>query len=177
MNNPRVRLDKDFFCRDVLEVAPALLGCRLVRRFNDGRMFCDEITEVEAYRGEEDLACHAHVGKTPRTQVMYLPGGVIYVYLIYGMYWMLNLVTGKENVPQALLIRGTNSVSGPGKLGRKLELNREWNGVDITKESCLWIEKSHKSRRRTIESTPRIGVEYAGKSAKKKWRFVLSVNE
>lgn len=98
------RLDRSFFTRDVLEVAPDLLGKLLVIK-RDDRIEKYVITEVEAYRGEEDLACHASRGKTKRNEVMYDIGGKIYVYLIYGMYWMLNFVTGEKNMPQAALIR------------------------------------------------------------------------
>ena len=108
------RITSDFFQRDVLEVAPALPGKLLVRQFDDGRKFASKITELEAYRGRADHACHASKGLTPRTEVMFGPGGFVYVYLIYGMYWMLNFVTGEQDIPQAVLIRGVESVSGPG---------------------------------------------------------------
>ena len=97
------KLDADFFKRDVLEVAPDLLGKQLLL---NKQSFV--ITEVEAYRGEEDKACHASKGRTQRTEIMYHAGGVIYVYLIYGVYWMLNFVTGERDNPQAILIRGIN---------------------------------------------------------------------
>ena len=99
------RLGESFFIRDVLDVAPELLGKILVIK-KDSSIIQFPITEVEAYRGEEDLACHASKGRTSRTEIMYHQGGVIYVYLIYGMYWMLNFVTGGANQPQAVLIRG-----------------------------------------------------------------------
>lgn len=105
-----MKLDASFFNRDVLEVAPDLLGCTLVRDFGNGNIQRFTITELEAYRGEEDLACHASKGRTPRTEIMYHTGGYIYVYLIYGMYWMLNLVTGSNDEPQAVLIRSYNFV-------------------------------------------------------------------
>src|SRR5512145_53559 len=94
------RLDSNFFSRDVLAVAPELVGKVLVRSFENGLVERFIITEVEAYRGAEDLACHASKGRTPRTEVMYHHGGLVYVYLIYGMYWMLNFVTGEPNNPQ-----------------------------------------------------------------------------
>ena len=109
-----IRLTQSFFTRDVLKVAPDLLGCYLVRNNHSGT---DRylITEVEAYTGEEDKACHAKIGKTPRLKVMYENGGILYVYLIYGIHWMLNVVTAEKDNPQAILIRGTKEVSGPGK--------------------------------------------------------------
>jgi DNA-3-methyladenine glycosylase len=119
-----LRLPAGFFLRDVLEVAPELPGNFLVRCFDDGTVRRYRITEVEAYRGTEDLAGHASKGKTPRTEVMFRQGGVVYVYLIYGMYWMLNIVTGMENDASAVLIRGLEGFSGPGKAGKALHLDK-----------------------------------------------------
>ncbi|MCK4989622.1 MAG: DNA-3-methyladenine glycosylase, partial [Bacteroidales bacterium] len=99
------RFGREFFRQDVLEVAPWLLGQHLVRISPDGTKSTYVITETEAYRGGEDRACHASKGKTPRTEVMFGDGGHLYMYLIYGMYWMLNIVTGSEGVPQAVLFR------------------------------------------------------------------------
>lgn len=96
------RLTKSFYQRDVLEVAPDLLGKIIVRKFDNYAIQQFKITEVEAYRGMEDLACHAAKGRTNRTEIMFREGGLVYVYLIYGMYWMLNIVTGFENEPAAV---------------------------------------------------------------------------
>ena len=120
------RLSTSFFTRDVLAVAPDLLGKSIVRRFSDGSIKTFIITETEAYRGEEDLACHASKGRTPRTETMYQQGGVLYLYLIYGMYWMLNVVTGKDQ-PQAVLIRCIEGYNGPGKLTKALQLDKTFN--------------------------------------------------
>ena len=163
------KLSPSFFQRDVLAVAPELLGKLLVRRFDDGHIERYRITEVEAYRGEEDLACHAAKGRTPRTEVMYHNGGKIYVYLIYGMYWMLNIVAGKENEPQAVLIRGLEAISGPGRVGRKLVLDRSFYG-EILPSPRIWVEGS--DEKPLYKTTPRIGIDYAGEWAKKEWRFV-----
>ena len=97
--------DREFFRRDVLCVAPDLVGRILVRRLPDGTLLRARITETEAYRGEQDTACHASRGRTQRTEVLYHDGGTIYVYLCYGMHWMLNIVTGHADEPQAVLIR------------------------------------------------------------------------
>nr|MQY80600.1 DNA-3-methyladenine glycosylase [Bacteroidota bacterium] len=110
------KLGKSFYNRDVLTVAPELLGKVLVRKFDNGIISRFVIEEVEAYRGKEDLACHASKGRTSRTEIMYHEGGKIYVYLVYGMYWMLNIVTGENSIPQAVLIRRIEGFSGPGKL-------------------------------------------------------------
>ncbi len=164
------RLDHTFFRRDVLEVAPALLGKRLVRRYDDGREESFLITETEAYRGEEDLACHASKGKTPRTATMYLPGGVLYIYLIYGMYWMMNIVTGAEEDPQAALIRGIEGFDGPGKLTRRLSIDKSFNGEDLVTSPRIWLEET--GIHPPYATSPRIGVDYAGEKWKNMpWRF------
>lgn len=168
-----MKLDTDFYKRDVLDVAPVLLGKNIVRRFKDGRKEYYVITETEAYRGEEDSACHAHKGRTPRTDVMYYEGGVIYVYLIYGKYWMLNIVTGSENDPQAVLIRGVKEINGPGRVGRQLALDKTFYGEDICASERLWIEDGPKC---DIEFTTssRIGIEYASEEWRlKEWRYIL----
>lgn len=169
------RLQNDFFARDVLEVAPELLGKYIVRKFEEGRIEKFLITEVEAYRGEKDLACHASKGRTPRTEIMYHTGGKIYVYLIYGMYWMLNIVTSVKDVPQAVLIRGLKGFDGPGKLSKKLFIDKSFYGEDLFSSQSLWIEKDLKSSEVKFKTTPRIGIDYAGEIYKNKpWRFILN---
>ncbi len=119
-----MRLPREFFIRDVLDVAPELIGKIMVVRLEDDMYGRYMVTEVEAYRGTEDKACHASKGRTARTEIMYHEGGRLYVYLVYGMYWMLNVVTGKENIPQAVLIRGVETMPGPGKLTRSFGIDR-----------------------------------------------------
>ena len=164
-------LENSFFQRDVLEVAPDLIGKILVRRFENGEIKRYKITETEAYRGEEDLACHASKGRTKRTEVMYHPGGKIYVYLIYGMYWMLNLVTGEEGNPSAVLIRGIDGFNGPGKVGRELQLDKTFYGEEITTSDRIWIENTENKTKYTVSN--RIGIDYAGQEwSEKPWRFL-----
>ncbi len=166
-----MRLGRDFYIRDVLDVAPDLIGKELVRIYSDGEIKRYMITEVEAYRGEEDLACHAAKGRTARTEVMYHEGGCMYIYLIYGMYWMMNIVTFVENVPQAVLIRGIEGISGPGKITRELQIDKDFNGESLIHSNRIWIEDAGNN----IEyfTTPRINIDYAGeKWAGKKWRFL-----
>lgn len=166
------RFDRDFYCRDVLEVAPGLLGQHLVRVGADGSRSVYVITETEAYRGGEDLACHASKGMTPRTRVMFGEGGYIYMYLIYGMYWMMNVVTGPEGMPQAVLFRGLREVSGPGRLTRLLGVDRDFYGEDLVKSGRIWIEESGMTPAYT--TGPRVGVAYAGEPWKDMpWRFLL----
>jgi DNA-3-methyladenine glycosylase len=169
MNN---RLLPDFFLRDVLEVAPDLLGKLLVRHFDDGRTEHYRITEVEAYRGTEDRACHASKGRSPRTEVMFQQGGTVYVYLIYGMHWMLNLVTGFEGDASAVLIRGIEGFSGPGRVGRELQLDRSFYGENLINSPRIWVDDSEPVPE--IKTSKRIGIEYAGEEwSGKLWRFSI----
>ncbi len=170
------RLSTDFFIRDVLNVAPNLLGKILVRKFDAGEIRKYQITEVEAYRGEQDLACHASKGRTPRTEIMYHEGGHVYVYLIYGMYWMLNFVTEKDGIPQAVLIRGIEGFNGPGKLTKNLLIDKSFYGEDLNTSNRLWIEENNTFSKIKYKTTPRIGIDYAGEIYKNKpWRFVLDL--
>jgi DNA-3-methyladenine glycosylase len=163
------RCNKEFFSRDVLEVAPQLLGCYLVRQRKTGIQRC-RLTEVEAYRGEEDRACHACKGRTARTEIMYHDGGHLYVYLIYGVYWMLNIVTSRKDQPQAALIRGIEGIYGPGRLTRHLEIDKSFYGEDLLNSTRLWLEKGPATS--SYETLPRIGIDYAGEPWKSKlWRF------
>lgn len=165
------KLPKNFFIRDAVTVARELLGKTLVRRWEDGSESRYTITETEAYLGEEDLACHASKGRTPRTDIMYHEGGVVYVYLIYGMYWMLNFVTGKENHPQAVLIRAINGIVGSGKTGRELKMDKSFYGEDLTTSDRLWIEDAPSTE--DFTTAPRVGIDYAGDEWKNKpWRFI-----
>ncbi|MBN2805721.1 MAG: DNA-3-methyladenine glycosylase [Prolixibacteraceae bacterium] len=165
------RLNTKFFQRDVLEVAPQLIGKTLVRQFAHGQHVRFMITETEAYRGEEDLACHAAKGRTSRTEVMYHRGGKIYVYLIYGQYWLLNFVTGEADFPAAVLIRSLENITGPGRVGRALQLNRTFYGEDLTLSDRIWVEDD--GYLPEIETSARIGVDYAGDWASLPWRFSL----
>jgi DNA-3-methyladenine glycosylase len=161
----------DFYNRDVLEVAPELIGKILNRSFDDKTAQRFLITEVEAYRGAEDLACHASKGRTPRTEVMYQQSGLVYVYLIYGMYWMLNIVTGEPGNPQAILIRGLEGCYGPGRLTKRLLIGKDFYGEDLVKSSRLWVEDNDQTFE--IKTDSRIGVDYAGEWALKPWRYYL----
>ena len=163
-------LPQSFFNRSAVVVARELLGCYLVRK-NERYL----ITEAEAYEGHDDLASHASRGRTVRTEIMFGHPGFIYIYLIYGMYWMLNIVTGEKGHPAAVLIRGVEGISGPGKLTKKLGITKSLNGKKLGKESGLWIEKGlRKIPAKNIEKTARIGVDHAGPVwAKKEWRFVI----
>lgn len=170
------RLGSEFFTRDVLKVAPDLLGKTLVRAWPDGRITSHTISETEAYRGTDDLACHARMGRTGRTEVMYARGGVLYMYLIYGMYWMLNVVTSVENVPQAVLIRSLSDVNGPGRLTRKLGLDKSFNGESLVSSGRIWLQDT--PGKVSFTTHQRIGIDYAGDYWKSRpWRFLMSEPE
>jgi len=167
-------LDRNFFCQDVLEVAPSLLGKYLVRVWPDGSVSRYVISETEAYRGGEDQACHASKGLTPRTRVMFGEGGHIYMYIIYGMYWMMNVVTAVEGVPQAVLFRGLREASGPGRLTRLIQVDKSYYGEDLVHSERIWIEES--GIRPAFTTGPRVGIDYAGDPWKDKpWRYLMNL--
>lgn len=166
------RLNGEFFTRDVLDVAPDLLGKILAIRSSESILQRYIITDVEAYRGQEDKACHASKGRTARTEIMFRKGGSLYVYLIYGMYWMLNVVTGKEDEPQAVLIRGVESCTGPGRVTRLLGIDGSFNREDLSVSGRIWIEDSDPVRE--YKTGFRIGIDYAGDFWKMRpWRYYL----
>ncbi|HVU24398.1 MAG TPA: DNA-3-methyladenine glycosylase [Opitutus sp.] len=166
---------KEWETGKTVDLARGLIGKHLVRRRADGTTDARMITEVEAYGGERDLASHARAGRTARTAVMYGPGGVWYVYLCYGVHEMLNLVVGPEGRPAAVLIRGVEGLSGPGRVTKGLGIDRRLNGAVAAPASGLWIEdRGGRMPRASVQATPRIGVDYAGEIwAKRLWRFVI----
>jgi len=166
------RLLTDFFIRDVLIVAPELIGKNLVIRNKDNHFQKFMITETEAYSGTEDKACHANRGETLRNKVMFDEGGKIYVYFVYGMYWMLNFVTAPAGVPQAALIRGIDGFNGPGKLTKALGIDRSYYGEDLSASGRIWVEDNGVEP--AYKTGPRIGIDYAGEFWKNKpWRYYL----
>ena len=170
-------LPESFYERPVLDVARDLLGMQLVRIL-DGKRLSGTIVETEAYRGEEDLACHAHAGRTPRTAVMYGPPGRAYVYFTYGMHWMLNCVAGSEGYPSAVLLRailpleGREIISqrragqpeklwcnGPGKLTQSLGITGSLNGSSLfDSASGLWIETGNPITDDRVTIGPQVGI-------------------
>lgn len=163
------RLESAFFQRDCLEVAPELVGKLLVRRDAAGERWL-RITETEAYRGEEDTACHAHKGRTRRTEVLYGEAGTMYVYLCYGMHWLLNVVTGDKEQPQAVLIRACEGAEGPGKLTKALSVTGEFNRQHLDRQDALFIADDGK--RYPIIKDKRVGIGYASPQDQERlWRF------
>ena len=162
-----MRLNSDFFHRPCLEVAEALVGKVLV--CGDKKL---RISETEAYCGESDTACHAHKGRTKRTEVLYAEAGTIYVYLCYGIHWLLNIVTGEENEPEAVLIRACCEAAGPGKLTKALGITGEFNRQHICRQEELYIEDD--GFRCEIATDKRVGIGYASQEDQDKlWRFKI----
>jgi DNA-3-methyladenine glycosylase len=163
-----------FFNRPILTVANDLIGKYLVRRINH-QTIALIINEVEAYDGSDDMACHGRFGKTKRTSPMFGPAGNFYVYLIYGMHWMLNIVTGPKNYPAAILIRGTGHLSGPGRITKHLSIDDSLNSKKAHPSSDLWIQdRDLIIKSSDIITTPRIGVDYAGPIwSQAPYRFIL----
>ena len=167
-------LGSSFFQRPVLEVAREMLGVSICRKLSNGGIIRMTVNETDAYDGEEDLACHASKGKTQRNEVMYEEAGVIYLYLCYGVHWLLNIVSGERDYPAAVLLRGTLEVSGPGRLTKKLCIDGKLNRKFACIENGLWFETGKRDCFE-IQSGPRIGIDYAGEEwAKKPFRFWFS---
>ena len=165
------RLDQDFFARDCLEVAPAMVGKLLFSASDDGPR-CLRITETEAYRGTEDTACHASRGKTKRNQLLWYAPGTVYVYLCYGMHWMLNAITGEDGQPQGVLIRACEGYPGPGRLTKTLGIGGALNGGSFVTSEKLWL--SDDGCRPKITLARRVGIGYASPEDQEKlWRFVM----
>lgn len=161
-------------------MAQNLLGKFLVRKVGNKKMSF-MITEVEAYDGPYDKASHAYRGKTARNEPMFGEAGMWYIYFVYGMYFMLNIVTGKKDYPAAVLIRGVEGINGPGRLTKILKIDKKFNGKPAIPKTGLWIEsasagggrKGIKIKKSQIKRSPRIGVHYAGEWALKHYRFYL----
>ena len=165
------KLNYDFFRRPCLSVAEALVGKILAHRMPGGTVLRLRISETEAYCGEDDTACHAHKGRTHRTEVMYMDAGAIYIYLCYGMHWMLNIVTGDAEDPQAVLIRACVDAAGPGKLTKALQITGQLNRGSILGDE-LWVEDDGYACEVTTDK--RVGIGYASREDQEKlWRFKM----
>lgn len=159
------RLGCEFFSQSAIDVCARLPGTILVRRLGNAN-FRARIVEVEAYLGPTDLASHSSKGRTARTEVMFGPPGRAYVYFIYGMYWMFNIVVGNEGGAQAVLIRAAEpldgwevDLTGPGKLASAFQITRTENGIDVCREDFHFlIERDYRPR---VVRRKRIGVDYA----------------
>jgi len=163
------RLPPTFYGAPATELAPKLLGKVLCCR-RDGIVRKAHITETECYYGETDTACHAHKGRTKRTETLYHAGGISYIYLCYGIHELLNVVTGPEGHPEAVLLRGVEGYDGPGKLTKYLGIDRRLNAADLTVSDELWLEDD--GTEYEYEALPRVGIGYASPEDQARlWRF------
>ncbi len=192
------KLPKSYYANeDVIGLSKDLLGKLLVTQINGVRT-SGIIVETEAYKGPEDKACHAHLNRfTKRTQIMFAKGGFAYVYLCYGIHHLFNIVTGKEGVPHAILIRGiepkegvetmllrrgmtklqTRLTAGPGTLSKALGINKSHYGLDLT-QNTIWIEDIGESiETENIIASPRVGIDYAEEHTLLPWRFRIKGNK
>jgi DNA-3-methyladenine glycosylase len=178
-----MKLHQKFYNQSTLKIARLLLGKFLIRKIGK-KTIIGQITETEAYVGPKDKASHASRGKTPRTAIMFGESGFWYIYLIYGMYYCLNIVTERKNYPAAVLIRAIKPINGigqkiktdgPGKLCRALKIDKILNNQPaFGSKTKLWIEdRGIKIPSNQIKKSPRIGVDYAGEYKDKLWRFYL----
>ena len=162
------RLGYAFFHRPCVEVAEELVG--KVLAYNGQRL---RISETEAYCGEADTACHAHKGRTKRTEVLYAEAGTVYIYLCYGIHWLLNIVTGEKEQPEAVLIRACVEAPGPGRLTKALGITGELNWASVAGSEELWIEDD--GFRCKVIRDKRVGIGYASQEDQDRlWRFKIS---
>jgi len=167
-------LPVSFFRRKGSVVAQELLGKYLVSCVRDKEIAL-QITDIELYDGPHDRASHASRGKTERNKIMFIAGGVWYVYLVYGMHWLLNIVVGEEEYPAAILIRGVEGIDGPARVAKAFSIGRGQYGLRSSRTSNLWIEDRGVSIPLSrIKRLPRVGVSYAGEWAKKPLRFCIA---
>lgn len=183
------RLPRKFYTQSTLKVAKQMLGKYLVHETKNGKLV-GKIVETEAYIGTEDKASHAYGGKvTKRNKAEWLIGGHIYIYLVYGMYWQLNISTGDEGKPECVLIRALEPLypkrytltpkiaNGPGKLCRWMGFNKSHYGVDVVTSKEIWLEQGEKIKPGQVVASKRIGIDYAQEWASKPWRFYIKGNK
>ena len=166
-------LDSKFFDRRAEKVAHDLIGCRLNWRSGD-KSDSRIITETEAYTGPDDLASHAAKGRTKRNEPMFGPPGIFYVYFVYGVHWMLNIVTGPVGFPAAVLIRGVEGIQGPGRVTKALRIHGNLNGKPAMKKTGVWFSKPSGPMKHKVSRSSRVGVAYAGPIwSMRPYRFTL----
>ena len=165
-------LNEAYFASPATELAADLLGKWLCVRRGD-TVIRRRITETECYFGEEDTACHAHKGRTPRTDTLYQAGGITYVYLCYGIHSLLNIVTGEVDHPEAVLIRGVEGAMGPGRVTKALGVTTAQNRLPLTHENGIWIEDDGTPVPPFVTS-PRVGIDYAAPADRDRpWRYLV----
>lgn len=178
------KLPRNFYTQLTLKVAKQMLGKYLVHKTKNGKLV-GKIVETEAYVGIKDKASHAYKGKiTERNKAEYLIGGHIYIYLVYGMYWQLNISTGKAGQPECVLIRALEPINrihdlanGPGKLCRWMGFNKSHYGIDVVTSREIYLIEGEKIKLSQIVASKRINIDYAQEWANKPWRFYIKNNK
>lgn len=192
------KLDRSFYNRpNVVQIAKELLGKILITRF-DGVQTSGRIVETEAYAGEIDRASHAYGGRrTARTEVMYNEAGTSYIYLCYGIHHLFNVVTGKKDLPHAILVRALEPLTGietmlrrtnkkkadytltrgPGNVSKAMGLFTHHKGLSLLGNEIFIVDDGFKIRKQDIVASARIGVDYAGEDAKLPYRFLVKGNK
>ena len=161
------RLGYEFYHRPCLEVARDLVGKVL---YHEGKTL--RISETEAYWGESDTACHASKGRTKRTEVLWADAGTVYVYLCYGVHWLMNVITGDAEDPQGVLIRACVEAEGPGKLTKRLGITGEVNRANAVTSDTIWIGDD--DFRCDVVTDKRVGIGYASQEDQDRlWRFKM----
>ena len=190
-------LEKDFYQQDALTVARELVGCYLHRKVEDSELVA-RVVETEAYLGPEDKASHAYNNKrTERTEIMFEPGGYVYVYLIYGLHHCFNIVCGPKDSPEAVFIRAVEPINGletmkenrdikssrieelsngPGKLTQALDIDKSFNGYDLIEGDRLYIREDNNKENLEIVADKRVNIDYAKEYKDKPWRFYIKGN-
>lgn len=165
-----MRIDNTFYLQNAEVAAPLMVGKLLCMKKTDGSVLRMRITETECYLGVEDTACHASKGKTPRNSALWQAGGHSYVYLCYGMYHMFNIITGEEDDPQGVLIRGVEGYMGPGKFTKYCGIDKGFNRIDMRVSDVLWLEDD--GYLPEIVASARVGIGYAEERDRNRlWRF------
>ena len=189
-----MRLEREFYLTDGITLAKKLLGKIIVRKV-DNKILKARIVETEAYMGAIDKAAHSYQNRrTQRTEPMFLEGGHVYIYLIYGMYHCFNITANKKDIPEAVLIRAVEPIenieymkelrkvkrekdisNGPGKLTKALSIDKNINSFDLTNNNEIWLEDDNYKIEKIIEAK-RVGIDYAEEYTHKLWRFYISDN-
>lgn len=165
-----MRIDNSFYFKNADEAAPLLVGKLLCIKKADGEILRMRITETECYMGVGDTACHASKGKTPRNSALWQEGGHTYVYLCYGMYYMFNVITGFEDDPQGVLIRGVEGYMGPGRFTKYCGIDKSINLIDMKTSETVWLEDDEYVPELVL--SPRVGIGYADELDRERlWRF------
>jgi DNA-3-methyladenine glycosylase len=167
-------LNASYFARPATELARDLLGKWLCVRVGEG-VLRRRVVETECYFGEEDTACHAHKGRTKRTETLYMQGGVCYVYLCYGIHSLLNIVTGPEGHPEAVLIRGVEGAIGPGRVTKLFGITTAQNRTPLCEKGGIWIEDDG-TPPPDFSAGPRVGIDYAAPADRERpWRYIAKL--